>query len=63
MNEESTVFIETLRGLYNVYLSRKYAHLGWYMGIKKSGNFKRGPKTGYNQKAIKFLPRRAKFQG
>ncbi|XP_044758526.1 fibroblast growth factor 1-like [Coccinella septempunctata] len=62
MNEESTVFIESLRGLYNIYLSRKYAHLGWYIGIKKSGNFKRGPKTGYTQKAIQFLPRRAKFQ-
>ncbi|XP_045476797.1 fibroblast growth factor 1-like [Harmonia axyridis] len=62
MTEENTIFIESLKGLYNIYLSRKYAHLGWYIGIKKSGNFKRDPKTGYKQKAIQFLPRRAKLQ-
>ncbi|KAL3274073.1 hypothetical protein HHI36_015491 [Cryptolaemus montrouzieri] len=62
MKEENTVFIESLQGSYNVYLSRKYAHLGWYIGIKKSGKFKSGPKTGYGQKAIQFLPRRGKFQ-
>ncbi|KAK9888100.1 hypothetical protein WA026_000375 [Henosepilachna vigintioctopunctata] len=61
VNEENTVFIESLQGSYNVYLSRKYAHLGWYIGIKKSGKFKRGPKTAYGQKAIQFLPRRHRF--
>ncbi|KAJ8959133.1 hypothetical protein NQ318_022391 [Aromia moschata] len=61
-NEETTVFIESLQGSYNAYLSRKYAHLGWYIGIKKSGRFKRGHKTAYGQKAVRFLPRRSKFQ-
>lgn len=60
--EEGTVFIELIKGLYNVYLSKKYSHLGWYLGIKKNGKFKRGPKTAWKQKAIQFLPRRGKFQ-
>ncbi|XP_076262436.1 fibroblast growth factor 1-like isoform X2 [Rhynchophorus ferrugineus] len=58
----STVFIESFQGSYNAYLSRLYAHLGWYIGIKKSGKFKRGPKTKYGQKAVKFLPNRSRFQ-
>lgn len=60
--EEGTVFIEDFLGSYNTYLSRKYAHLGWYLGIKKSGAFKKGPKTSYRQKAVQFLPRRSKFE-
>ncbi|KAG5885638.1 hypothetical protein JTB14_012068 [Gonioctena quinquepunctata] len=60
--EESTVFIESFRGLYNVYLSRKFAHLGWYIGVKKNGKPKRGPKTAFRQKAVQFLPRRSKFE-
>ncbi|KAJ8916827.1 hypothetical protein NQ315_005834, partial [Exocentrus adspersus] len=60
--EEATVFIESFQGSYNAYLSRKYAHLGWYIGIKKSGRIKRGPKTAYGQKAVRFLPRRSRFQ-
>ncbi|XP_063904546.1 fibroblast growth factor 1-like [Zophobas morio] len=62
MNEDNTIFIESFRGSYNTYLSLKYAHLGWYVGIKKSGKFKRGPRTKYGQKAIMFLPRRSRFQ-
>ncbi|XP_008196985.1 fibroblast growth factor 1 [Tribolium castaneum] len=62
MTDNSTIFIEAFQGSYNTYLSLKYAHLGWYIGIKKSGKFKRGPKTKYGQKAIKFLPRRSRFQ-
>lgn len=60
--KESTVFIEAFQGSYNTYLSRKYAHLGWYLGIRKSGKVKKGPKTAYGQKAIKFLPRRQRFE-
>nr|XP_023024745.1 fibroblast growth factor 1-like [Leptinotarsa decemlineata] len=60
--EESTVFLESFRGLYNVYLSRKYAHVGWYIALKKNGRPKRGPKTGVRQKAVQFLPRRSKFE-
>jgi fibroblast growth factor 1 len=58
LNEEGTVFVASLFGYYNTYLSRKYAHLGWYVGIKKSGKPKRGSKTKWGQKAIQFLPRR-----
>ncbi|KAJ4436144.1 hypothetical protein ANN_18771 [Periplaneta americana] len=58
VNEEGTVFVASLFGYYNTYLSRKYAHLGWYVGIKKSGKPKRGSKTKWGQKAIQFLPRR-----
>ncbi|KAF5291464.1 hypothetical protein FQR65_LT01776 [Abscondita terminalis] len=61
VTEEATVFIEAFQGSYNTYLSRKYAHLGWYLGIKKSGRFKKGPKTTYRQNAVLFLPRRSKF--
>ena len=59
--EEGTVFIENFQGSYNTYLSRKYSHLGWYLGIKKSGKFKKGPRTKYRQNAVLFLPRRSKF--
>ncbi|XP_056633331.1 uncharacterized protein LOC130442944 [Diorhabda sublineata] len=58
---EPTVFIESFQGSYTVYLSRKYAHNGWYIGIQKNGKIKKGPRTGYGQKAIKFLPRRSRF--
>jgi fibroblast growth factor 1 len=62
MMEDSTIFIESFQGSYNTYLSLKHAHLGWYLGIKKSGKYKRGSKTKYGQKAISFLPRRSRFQ-
>ncbi|RZC32117.1 FGF domain containing protein [Asbolus verrucosus] len=62
MMEAATIFIESFQGSYNTYLSLKYAHLGWYIGIKKSGKCKRGPQTAYGQKAISFLPRRKRFQ-
>lgn len=61
-SDEATVFVEDFQGSYNTYLSKKYAHLGWYLGIKKSGKWKRGSKTAYGQKAIQFLPVREKFQ-
>lgn len=54
--------MESLRGLYNVYLSKKYEKQGWYLGIKKSGKFKKGSKTSIKQKAVQFLPRRERFQ-
>lgn len=62
VTENDTVFIESFQGSYNTYLSLKYAHLGWYIGIKKNGKFKKGSQTKYGQKAIMFLPRRSKFQ-
>jgi hypothetical protein len=56
--DEATVFVEYSYGQYNLYLSRKWAHVGWYVGIKKSGKIKPGPQTRWGQKAIQFLPQR-----
>lgn len=55
--KENTVWVETLSGAFYNYLSKKYAHLGWYLGLKKSGKGKRGHKTEYGQRAVQFLPR------
>ncbi|CAG0887700.1 unnamed protein product [Darwinula stevensoni] len=55
--EEGTIWIERGHGLYMTYLSKKYAHRGWYMAIKKSGKAKKGSMTWWRQKAIQFLHR------
>lgn len=39
---------------YNTYRSQKH---GWYVGLKRSGRAKAGPKTHLGQKAVFFLPR------
>ncbi|KAL0175606.1 hypothetical protein M9458_027936, partial [Cirrhinus mrigala] len=41
---------------YNTYQSQKHGE-NWYVGIKKNGKMKRGPRTHIGQKAIFFLPR------
>ncbi|XP_026553622.1 fibroblast growth factor 2 [Pseudonaja textilis] len=43
---------------YNTYRSRKYCD--WYIALKRTGQYKPGPKTGRGQKAILFLPMSAK---
>ncbi|XP_006881187.1 PREDICTED: fibroblast growth factor 2 [Elephantulus edwardii] len=43
---------------YNTYRSRKYT--SWYVALKRTGQYKLGPKTGPGQKAILFLPMSAK---
>ncbi|XP_061441146.1 fibroblast growth factor 2 isoform X1 [Rhineura floridana] len=43
---------------YNTYRSRKYCD--WYVALKRTGQYKLGPKTGRGQKAILFLPMSAK---
>ncbi|XP_054845603.1 fibroblast growth factor 2 [Eublepharis macularius] len=43
---------------YNTYRSRKYRD--WYVALKRTGQYKPGPKTGRGQKAILFLPMSAK---
>uniref|UniRef100_G1KLM6 Fibroblast growth factor n=1 Tax=Anolis carolinensis TaxID=28377 RepID=G1KLM6_ANOCA len=43
---------------YNTYRSRKYRD--WYIALKRTGQYKLGPKTGRGQKAILFLPMSAK---
>ncbi|KAK7595279.1 hypothetical protein V9T40_013104 [Parthenolecanium corni] len=55
----ATVFVEGTYGQYNTYLSQKYAHRGWYVGIKKSGAIKKASQTKWGQKAIQFLSLRA----
>ena len=58
---EDTVFVERVLGPYIAYLSRHWAHLGYHLAIKRSGNVKNGKKTVYpwGQHAIKFLHRAA----
>uniref|UniRef100_T1JCE8 Fibroblast growth factor n=1 Tax=Strigamia maritima TaxID=126957 RepID=T1JCE8_STRMM len=58
-NEEGTVFVEAYQDGWNTYLSRKYAHFGWYLAINKVGKARAGHKTSFNHKSIMFLPRSA----
>ncbi|XP_060035150.1 fibroblast growth factor 2, partial [Erinaceus europaeus] len=52
-------FLERLEANnYNTYRSRKYS--GWYVALKRTGQYKLGPRTGPGQKAILFLPMSAK---
>ncbi|XP_037069913.1 fibroblast growth factor 1-like isoform X2 [Pollicipes pollicipes] len=53
------IFVEQLDGGYLTYLSKKNAHWGWYLGLKRSGRPKPGPRTRWGQKAVQFLSRRA----
>ncbi|XP_028668601.2 putative fibroblast growth factor 1 [Erpetoichthys calabaricus] len=54
---DECVFLETLEeNHYNTYKSHKYQDKNWYVGIKKNGSCKTGPKTHIGQKSIFFLP-------
>lgn len=56
---EECFFFERLESNnYNTYRSRKYS--GWYVALKRTGQYKLGSKTGPGQKAILFLPMSAK---
>ncbi|XP_003205747.2 fibroblast growth factor 2 [Meleagris gallopavo] len=56
---EECFFFERLESNnYNTYRSRKYSD--WYVALKRTGQYKPGPKTGPGQKAILFLPMSAK---
>lgn len=59
-SNEATIFLESSNGYYLHYLSKKYAHLGWYVGITKAGRAKNANKTWYpwGQKAIQFVSRK-----
>ena len=48
--------LSSFQGHYFLYLSVRWSHLGWYVGIKRSGKVKKGEKTWYpgGQKAIQF---------
>lgn len=57
LNDEC-YFLEKLEeNHYNTYMSQKYQDQGWYVGIKKNGRPKAGPRTHMGQKAVYFLPR------
>lgn len=60
-SNEATIFLETSNGYYLNYLSKKYAHMGWHVGVTKQGRAKNGNKTWYpwGQKAIQFVARKA----
>ena len=41
---DATIFLESSNGYYLNYLSQKYAHMGWYVGLTKEGRAKNGRK-------------------
>nr|XP_033783559.1 fibroblast growth factor 1 [Geotrypetes seraphini]XP_033783560.1 fibroblast growth factor 1 [Geotrypetes seraphini]XP_033783561.1 fibroblast growth factor 1 [Geotrypetes seraphini] len=54
---EDCLFFERLEeNNYNTYKSKQHADKNWYVGIKKNGSSKLGPRTHYGQKAVLFLP-------
>ncbi|XP_071615187.1 fibroblast growth factor 1 isoform X1 [Heliangelus exortis] len=54
---EECLFLERLEeNHYNTYVSKKHAEKNWFVGLKKNGSSKLGPRTHYGQKAILFLP-------
>ncbi|XP_072289581.1 putative fibroblast growth factor 1 [Eucyclogobius newberryi] len=51
-------FLEKLEeNRYNTYQSKKYREMNWYVGLKKNGKSKLGPRTHIGQKAVFFLSR------
>lgn len=54
MNNDNTEWEQWSIGTYDAFRSRKYVHYGWWIGIKKNGRAKPGPKTSWGQKAIQF---------
>uniref|UniRef100_A0A3Q2T6H0 Fibroblast growth factor n=1 Tax=Fundulus heteroclitus TaxID=8078 RepID=A0A3Q2T6H0_FUNHE len=51
-------FLEKLEeNHYNTYQSQKYQDSNWYVGLKKNGRTKLGPRTHIGQKAVFFIPR------
>ncbi len=50
-------YVFLFQGRYFTYLSVRWSHLGWHVGIKRSGKAKKAVKTVYpsSQKAIQFL--------
>ncbi|KAF7249360.1 Fibroblast growth factor 1 [Varanus komodoensis] len=54
---EECLFLERLEeNHYNTYTSKMHAEKNWFVGLKKNGRSKLGPRTHYGQKAILFLP-------
>ncbi|KAL2727641.1 putative fibroblast growth factor 1 isoform X2 [Vespula maculifrons] len=55
MNKDNTEWEQWSVGSYDAFRSRKYVNFGWWIGIKKNGRAKSGPRTVWGQKAIQFL--------
>ncbi|CAI5766562.1 fibroblast growth factor 1 isoform X1 [Podarcis muralis] len=54
---EECLFLERMEeNHYNTYTSKMHADKNWFVGLKKNGKSKLGPRTHYGQKAILFLP-------
>ncbi|XP_006128601.2 fibroblast growth factor 1 [Pelodiscus sinensis] len=54
---EECLFLERMEeNHYNTYISKKHADKNWFVGLKKNGSCKLGPRTHYGQKAVLFLP-------
>ncbi|NXG32236.1 FGF1 factor, partial [Dromaius novaehollandiae] len=54
---DECLFLERLEeNHYNTYASKKHADKRWFVGLKKDGRSKAGPRTHGGQKAILFLP-------
>ncbi|KAM9740487.1 putative fibroblast growth factor 1 [Menidia menidia] len=52
-------FLEKLEeNHYNTYQPQKYLDNNWFVGLKKNGRPKAGPRTHIGQKAVFFLPRK-----
>ncbi|KAJ8266810.1 hypothetical protein GJAV_G00134950 [Gymnothorax javanicus] len=57
VNEECRFHEKIEENNYNTYKSQTYGDGGWYVGLKKNGRAKSGPRTNLGQKAVHFLPR------
>lgn len=55
MNKDNTEWEQWSVGSYDAFRSHKYVYSGWWIGIKKNGRAKSGPRTTWGQKAIQFL--------
>ncbi|XP_010211028.1 PREDICTED: fibroblast growth factor 1 [Tinamus guttatus] len=54
---DECLFLERLEeNHYNTYVSKVHAEQRWFVGLKKDGSSKAGPRTHGGQKAILFLP-------
>lgn len=54
-NKDITEWEQWNVGSYDAFRSRKYQNSGWWIGIKKNGRAKPGPRTCWGQKSIQFL--------
>ncbi|XP_075399259.1 fibroblast growth factor 1 [Tenrec ecaudatus] len=55
--EEDCLFLETLEeNHYTTFKSKKHEDKNWFVGLRKNGTVKMGPRTHQGQKAILFLP-------